>query len=498
MKQEITVKINGNPIKATAGQTLSEIVGGEKPCGGHGRCGKCRLIARGALSPLGAEERKHLSDEEFEDGWRLACLATAEGDCEVTLPQKEGSLQIADDVLLPTLTLAPAFGNFGIAIDIGTTTIAARLYSADGALLARSARLNPQQEWGADVISRIESALKGDGDALADAVRRAISETVSDLASEARIDPALIDGAVITGNTVMLSLLTKECVEPFSHAPFEARRLFGETLSAGALGLSPLKENTEIYLPPCISAFVGADITCAILATRLCEKESAMLADIGTNGEMALWHEGRLSVCSTAAGPAFEGVGISCGMRGAVGAVDKVCMEGDALRVHVIGEAVPKGICGSGLIDAVACMLELEVLDEGGFLEEDPFILSDPVCLTGRDIRMLQNAKSAVSAGVLTLLQSENAEEKDITDLYIAGGFGNYLNKTSAARIGLLPPTLAERAKTVGNAALAGASVLLLDNSARKAAKALAESAETLDLSANKFFSEQYMLGMMF
>ena len=270
-------------------------------------------------------------------------------------------------------------------------------------------------------------------------------------------------------------------------------------MTARELELTSLKPDTAVYLPPCISAFVGADTTCAILATELTEKnEPAMLADIGTNGEMALWSNETLTVCSTAAGPAFEGVGISMGMRGANGAIDRVTVKDGSLHAHVIGDVEPRGICGSGLIDAVACMLDQEILDESGFLEDEPFEIKAPVTLTQKDIRMLQLAKSAISAGLLTLIQNEHLTPTDISALYIAGGFGNYLNMQSAGRIGLLPHEMIDRTKSVGNAALSGAVMLLLDRRMRDDAQLLVKNSCAVDLSANPIFIDAYTEGMLF
>ena len=497
MKQ-ITAIINGKPTLAVCGISVSELIGGEKPCGGHGKCGKCKVIAKGTLSALTDAERKHLTADELARGVRLACLTYALGDCEIETLTERADTQIVTDGALPQIELNPSFSQYGVAIDIGTTTLAARLYDTKGKPLAETSCLNPQQEWGADVISRIEAALAGKAGELAGAIRKALDEILAELATKADIDTNSIDGVVITGNTVMLSLLTEESVEPFSHAPFDAKRLFGETLTAKKMELTSLMSETAVYLPPCISAFVGADTTCAILATELTKKnEPAMLADIGTNGEMALWSNEALTVCSTAAGPAFEGVGISMGMRGAVGAIDKVTVTDGALHAHVIGDVEPKGICGSGLIDAVACMLDQEILDESGFLEDEPFEIKAPVTLTQKDIRMLQLAKSAICAGLLTLIQNEKLQPSDIQTLYIAGGFGNYLNPQSAARIGLLPNDLTTCSQAVGNAALVGAAMLLLNAQIKEQAAKLAKSTAILDLSTNPTFSDLYMSGMM-
>ena len=497
MNKQITVTVNGKPRLAVAGIMLSEIINGEKPCGGHGKCGKCKVIAKGGLSELTEAEQRLLTADECADGVRLACLTYAVGDCEITTKSHNNKSQIVIDGELPEIEIKPSFSKYGASIDIGTTTLAARLYDKSGELLGSTSRINPQQEWGADVITRIEASLDGKASDLARAIRKALDSIISELSGIAKIDSKEIDSVVITGNTVMLSLLTEQSVETFSHAPFDAERLFGEIVRADELEFSQLIPSTPIYIPPCISAFVGADTTCAILATQLCDDGTAMLADIGTNGEMVLWHGEKLTVCSTAAGPAFEGVGISMGMRGADGAIDKVCIESGQMRAHVIGDVAPTGICGSGLVDAVACMLDLEIVDESGYLEDDEFIIQAPVSLSPKDIRMLQLAKSAICAGLVTLIETEKLNVTDISTLYIAGGFGNYLNKKSAARIGLLPVDLAESSKAVGNAALAGASMILLNDVIKERAEEIARSANTLDLSTNPVFSDQYMSGMM-
>ena len=494
----IEIIVNGESRKVPSGLTLSEITSGEKPCGGHGKCGKCKVIARGELSLPSEAELRLLTEEELKNGVRLACTTRALGDCEVETLVSSADAQIVTGGASVSFEVKPAFEKYGIAIDIGTTTLAARLYDVNGNIVAEFSRLNPQSEFGADVISRIEASMKGSSGELAESILSALDEMIVRLSSDAVIDQSEIDGVVITGNTVMLSLLTREDVEPFSHAPFEAKRLFGEVVSAKEMGLDSLAPDTQVYLPPCISAFVGADTVCALIATDLCSKDCAMLADIGTNGEMALWYRDTLTVCSTAAGPAFEGVGISMGMRGAVGAIDRVTLADGGLEAHVIGGGEAVGICGSGLVDAAAVMLEAEIIDETGALDDDPFPLKDSVSLSGKDVRMLQLAKSAICAGLQTLAEDSGLDTDDVPLLYIAGGFGNYLNKESAAMIGMLPRSLAECSVTVGNAALTGASMMLLNIDSREIATALSRIAKTLDLSKNKGFSEKFMMGMIF
>ncbi len=495
MKNEIQVVLNGNRLIAEKGAFLSEIIKGERPCGGYGKCGKCRVTAKGNLSEPTVTERRLLSEEELLSGVRLACLTRALGDCEIKtlMPKKE--IQIKTSGALPEIRLHPLFSNYGVAIDIGTTTLAARLYNAEGTMVAEIARCNPQAEWGADVVARIEAALNGQAKALSRAIRNALNEMIR--AFSAVIDTDKIDAVVITGNTVMLSLLTEQSVEPFSHAPFDVTRLFGETLIAEALSLSALRQNTKIFISPCISAFVGADITCAILATELCKQPNAMLADIGTNGEMALWYNGKLTVCSTAAGPAFEGVGISMGVQGIAGAIDRVTLEEGKAVAHIIGDEAPIGICGSGLVDAVACLLKAKSIDETGYMEEPAITISSPVKLMQEDVRALQLAKSAICAGLATLMEEQGALPSALSSFCIAGGFGNYLRIESAVEIGLFPKKLAAAARVVGNAAISGAAMILLDSEMMGKAQAIAQNASVLELSTNPIFAERYMMGML-
>ena len=496
----VTVRYNGALITAERGQRLSDALGIDLPCGGHGRCGKCRVYAHGGLSAPSENERAVLCEAELAHGVRLACCAILTGDCVAEpIRNAEENARIVSDGAMDSFSLDPAFLHYGAAIDIGTTTVAARLYAADGTLSAEASLLNPQAPFGADVISRMEAAIGGKSAQLAQAIRRGIDRLLLTLAGQAGILPTAIDGAVITGNTAMLYLLTETSTEPLSHAPFRMDRAFGECLTAETLGLSALASETAVYLAPCISAFVGGDTVSAILATGMCKRtDTVLLADIGTNGEIALWHGGSLSVCSTAAGPAFEGVGISMGMRGADGAIDRVAIVNGALSAHVLGEGTARGICGSGLVDAVAAMLDLAIIDETGYMEDDPSTVSGAVTLTGKDIRMVQLAKSAISAGMRTLLREASVSPHAVGELLVAGGFGSYLHAENAMRIGLIPGELCGRIRTVGNAALGGASMLLLSRPLREDAEALARRAVTTELSTNAAFSEYYMSGMLF
>ena len=507
IKQMAIVTLNGQKQTCPAGTSLGDLMQalgrGHMPCGGHGKCGKCRVTVTGDVSAPTEDEMRALTPEELADGIRLACRVTVWGDCAVTTAAEQGGGQIVTHGSFPLSMsgkeLCPFGGGYGVAIDIGTTTLAARLYDREGKLLSETSRLNPQSAWGADVISRMEAALAGNAGKIAQITRRALDSMLTELAEAAATETAAIGSVVITGNTVMLHLFTETNVEPLTHAPFAAERLFGETLTASDLGLTSLPSDASVYLPPCIAAFIGADTVTATLASDLRElPETALLCDIGTNGEMVLWHEGTLYACSTAAGPAFEGAGISMGMSGRTGAVDRVWIRDGAMEAHVIGEADPIGLCGSGLVDAVAALLDIEALDETGYLEDDPAVIIPPVEVTQEDIRAVQLAKSAIHAGMRTLIHTAKLSCDDVNTLYIAGGFGSYLDVKNAGKIGLLPEELTNRVAVLGNAALTGAAMLLLCGDLHPACERLAKETRIVELATNPVFVNEYMERMMF
>lgn len=488
---------------APAGTRLVHIIDPshlDTPCGGGGRCGKCRVRVQGLVSPPREQERLLLGEKELRDGVRLACLTSAEGDCTVRLSHNKSVQSIQGDGVMPNFVLNPIFTRGGAAVDIGTTTLAARLYAPDGTLLTQAAAANPQRAYGADVISRIERSMVGDREALAQCIREGINDLLREMSRRGGVPCESIDTVVLTGNTTMLYLLTGRRVDCLSRAPFLADELFGRYIGSEELTLTAALK-ARIYLPRCMSAFVGADITCALLASQICEsRESALLADIGTNGELALWHGEKLLCCSTAAGPVFEGASISRGMQAAPGAIDHVTWENGAVLCRTVGNVPAAGICGSGIIDAAAVLCRQGIIDETGAFshEEEAYPLTDGVSLTQKDVRMIQLAKSALCAGMLTLMAEGGVRADELNRLVIAGGFGSYLDLHSAAAMGLYPAELERRAAAIGNAALAGASMMLLRREYLAAGAALARKAEIVDLSTNPIFMENYVACMSF
>ena len=453
----------------------------DHPCGGRGSCGKCAVVAKGAISePTEAEVRA---------GCRLSCQITLLGDTEIRLPDAcIGEVELSGN--LPVHGVAME-GRFGAAVDIGTTTIALKLYDLkNGRLLAQKGVLNPQSSIAADVMGRIGAAMEGQLDRQQDMVVSAVARLLKEACMDADIRREQVDTLVVTGNTTMLYLLTGRDPSCLSHAPFQADCLFGR---------EDILMNIPVYYPACMNAFVGADITCAVLDSGMTMTQStALLCDIGTNGELALWKDGVLYVASTAAGPAFEGAGISCGCGSIPGAIDKVWLEDGAVKVHTIGEGAASGLCGSGLLDAIAVFLRTEDIDETGYTEADSLPLAENVALLPEDIRAVQLAKGAIAAGIRTLMEQAQVTADEIETVYIAGGFGSHLDVASAAQIGLIPGELAEKVRVLGNAALSGAAKLLLDRREIAGTEQLAGRCVHVNLGGNSRFSQYFVEEMLF
>lgn len=337
----------------------------------------------------------------------------------------------------------------GIAVDIGTTTIAAALYDLDaGRPLAVQSCVNGQYRYGLDVLSRIQySTAEPDGlAALKQTVVSDLNALTDGLCAAALCAPEDVACACVTGNTTMLCLLTGISPASMGVSPFTAPSLFGEWRTGADLGLCA--KNADVYLADCISSFVGGDISCAVLRSSMLEKgKKTLLLDIGTNGEVVLFDGSALLVTSTAAGPAFEGATISCGSAAVAGAASHAYLAGGKFHFSVIGGGEPQSLCGSALIDAASILLEAGILDESGRLTggaaASGYRLSEKIAITQKDVRELQTAKAAVAAGVRTLLHEGGVGFGELDAVYLAGGFGNYMDAESAVRIGLLPASLA-------------------------------------------------------
>lgn len=486
------------------------------PCGGNHTCGKCKVIATGCLSPMSSEEKNRLLPEEITEHIRLACFAKIEGDATVTL-LSEKTENILTTGTMEDFTLDPISGEmdgYGIAADIGTTTVVSYLYPLNNTKPVQIVSShNQQSKFGADVISRIEYSNQNGILPLQQTIVSQLNQSFSELCQKQNISMDSVKGCVITGNTTMLHLLCGLDPHGIAVAPFIPQSLFGKTFSPKQIGLS-LPEHCLVYLPRSISSYVGADITCAILASGMINKQgNSFIVDIGTNGEMALMANGKLKCCSTAAGPAFEGAGIRMGMSAHAGAIDRVWVENGEIAYSVIGKEKAVGICGSAIIDAVAVFLEYGLIDETGLINQDSEngtqylidqdemalkIGNSEVFLTQSDIRKIQLAKSAICAGIDTLIHECDITVQQIDTFYIAGGFGSFINKESAAAIGLIPKEVVPCVSVIGNGAGSGAAMILLSADKKRQSESIAALAEDVELSSNAYFMDRYIDRMMF
>jgi uncharacterized 2Fe-2S/4Fe-4S cluster protein (DUF4445 family) len=411
---------------------------------------------------------------------------------------------------------------YGIAFDIGTTSVVGYLIDLfTGKEIARSSRLNGQQAWGADVLSRASHALEH-AQGVTD-LQAAIVGTLNQIIADccASVEPRHVYYMTVVGNPIMHHLALGLTPTTIALSPYVPVTRDGLSVRATDLGIG--LPNAQAYFLPLIGAYVGADTLAVIMATGLDESEEIRLAvDIGTNGEMALGSRDHILACSAPAGPAFEGAEIRQGMRASAGAIDRVRILED-VRVWTIGDVPPKGICGSGLIDALAQMVRRGIVDEGGRLLPQAdlegklppkvlqrvvgqdytweFVLSwDPyIAITQDDVRQLQLAKGTILCGARILMDELGIDPSQIAQVFLAGAFGNFVDKRSALGIGMLPPAIApDRILGVGNAAGQGSRMTLLSKSIRRRAETLARRVEYFELSKHPRFEEIFIDSMSF
>lgn len=450
-------------------------------CGGRGKCGKCAVDISGDIS----EE----TDTEREFGKRLSCRTVLYGDATLELKKQKSIANIDTGEDFEYLPNMETVSRLGVAVDIGTTTIAMKLCDlTNDRIIDANAVLNPQITLSGDVIGRIALAASGKADLLRNLVSNAVETSVKDMLIKNNFSDN-VEKTVVTGNTSMLYLYTGKDAQKLSVYPFITDELFDFEQTLG---------DTDSYFPPCVSAFAGADLLCAVLASGMTDKnEISLLCDIGTNNEIALYKDGVLTVTSTAAGPVFEGAGITHGCMGIKGAIDKVWLENGILNIHTIEEDIPCGICGSGVIDSVAVGLKTGIIDKNGNLSSDICFYND-IVLTQDDVRAVQLAKSAILSGIQTLTALCGIRCEEIKTFYIAGGFGKYINIQNAGYIGLFPKCFSEKTKILGNAALDGAVKLLFDGKQKNKIRNIASVCKCVNLGGNENFNKLYIKNMSF
>lgn len=530
-----TVTIDGVSLPAAIGQSLfdcAEALGIAVPTSCH-KQGKCRECLVEIESGANCLSERTLQESHLEGRFRLACRTRVAAGGEVRAHTlRRGSLQIETgttgledgslsldpvvtrdgrQVLYDGKAIAESDGPLhGLAIDLGTTTVAMRLYDLEsGRLLATQAFENPQRYGGSDVLARIHY----DGSHRGRLLQRTLLAYLSHGIEALPVDPQTIYELVVAGNATMRDLLFGLDVQPLGQLPFrstteaavhEGRKVTTSLETTAKKLRLPVHPAARVYGLPLVGSHVGADAAACLLATGLAEgAELCALLDIGTNTEVFLGNRERLLAASCPAGPAFEGGGVSCGMPALDGAIERVrlCDDG-SMEVRTIGDAAPVGICGSGLVDLLGELLRTGHMNEQGRFDEDgaPWFLdsAERVSVTEADVNELAQAKGANAAGLRVLVDAYAIDFDRIDRLYLAGGFARHIDVEAACRIGLIPDLPRERIVQVGNAALLGASIALLSGSRRAELERIVRRAELVRLEAHPEFFDYFVQGCQF
>jgi uncharacterized 2Fe-2S/4Fe-4S cluster protein (DUF4445 family) len=463
------------------------------PCGGNGTCGKCKVLVK-------------------DKGYVTSCLYLIGEDMEVIMPAPmEASILATQYEFSKILQLAPGEAAdlsaypFGLAIDIGTTTVVFYLVQLiTGSVLETQTMMNPQGKYGADVISRIQYCITSEGGlyTLQKEIIDAVNAKIHYFTQQHGFAPDDIVKISVTGNTTMLHLLMGEDPASLAFVPFTPVFTEEQRCTAAKLNLK-CNAKAELKVLPSLSAYIGADIIAGMASLAVPEEHGNYLyVDIGTNGEMALVTPGKVYACATAAGPAFEGANISCGMGALEGAIKSYS---DQDGIQTVADMKPVGICGSGLIDLVAMMVRTGVLSSDGYLSEDYHIVdaehsghSSPIVITQNDIREIQLAKGAVCAGIITLIRKSGLTIGDVDAFYLAGGFGNYIRIGSAVEIGMIPAGLADKVISVGNASGTGAILAVSSTYFDVELSKTLQNMQLVELSDDDTFNLEFAMNMEF
>lgn len=534
----IEIQPLGIRITALCGGSLHEILARAgialaADCGGKGACGKCRIIARSeGLSEVADAERSLLTRQELEAGIRLACQCKVAADVRILIPassmvasqclQTEGSAQIHQVTKDDFDPVSGEDGFLGLAVDLGTTKIAGYLYHLkEGKLLASSGVMNPQISFGEDVISRMAVAAGSPQGPmqLSTPLKRAVNDLAERMAAEAGVSGKDISRICVVGNTAIMHLFQELSVSTLLSAPFEPVVRSAMLIPAGNMDLA-VASDAALYIPPVVGGFVGADHVAMILATGIDRSDTPVLGiDIGTNTEIVLYlpEQNRLCCVSCASGPAFEGATIKHGMRAADGAIETVRISGSRLEFNTIGNAPPLGLCGSGIVDSVASMLRLGILDEMGHLNRDteavrkgedgyeyvlaPASLSgngQDIVVTQKDVCQIQLAKGAIRTGIDCLLEATGTSCETVQQVVMAGAFGCHMDLDSAADIGLLPRFSHAGYTWAGNAAGVGACMMMASSKYRQRAEQIAKTAKFINLKEHPGFNRHFAMSLRF
>lgn len=479
-------------------------------CGGKGSCGKCKVqLIEGKLD-ITIQDKAMITEKELDKGYRLSCKAHPEEDCVIKiLVGDESDFEIVTDYKTKDIKAADIReDSYVIGIDIGTTTIAVSLVGTTSKTILKTyTTINKQRAYGADVISRMQASNDGKKDLLRESIRKDLLEGILGVMDGAKVATGEVKKIAIAGNTTMGHLLMGYSCETLGVFPFIPVNIDTIEMPFQTVFASNYLDIPVILLPG-ISTYVGGDIVAGLL---VCEFDKqvmpCMLIDIGTNGEMAIGNKDKILVSSTAAGPAFEGGNISCGVGSIAGAICNVSINEEKVVYQTIGGKPPVGICGTGVIEITSELLEAGLIDETGLFEEKYFkdgykIAIDgektPIVFTQKDIREIQLAKSAVRAGIETLIKRSGLSYEMIDTVYLAGGFGYKINIEKAIHIGLLPEEFAGKIKVIGNSSLAGAIQYLTDDNAKEKIEKIKLISKEIELANDKDFNDLYMDHMFF
>lgn len=486
MEYSVQIIPHNQILRVSAGSNLLSVLREagyvlDAPCGGHGTCGKCRVVVNGQE--------------------QLACQTVVDADMTVSL-RETAAISIMADSSVQDVPGGSDNGYF-LAFDIGTTTVVCYLLS-DRKELACASMLNPQVVYGADVISRIQAGINGKAEHMRQLLQDGMERLIQEVCTKAGIDAKQIGRIAVVGNPAMQQLFMGIDLKNLVTMPYTPAITTAQ--SVPAKDYLPSCENAELLVVPDISCYVGADSVACVIATKMYEAtKTTLLVDIGTNGEMVLGNSQRMIACSTAAGPAFEGAKIKFGMRGAPGAIDHVWLAGGEIKCHVIGDVTAKGICGSGLIDAVAVALDTGLINLRGRIQVTQEIdgqrfipLCDGIYLTQEDIREVQLAKSAIASGIELMAAQLALDVSQIEEVILAGAFGSFMTPRSACRIGLLYAILEDRITTVGNAAGTGAKELACHRDLFAYTPHLAEQIDFIELADLSAFPRTFARNISF
>ncbi len=461
----------------------------EFPCGGRGVCGKCKVRLLQGDMEVTVTHRRKLEKLGLSSGWRLACFSRCTSDITLEIEQFE-QIILADE---SRFDFIPKSG-YGVAVDLGTTTIVAQLMDlSTSAVVEAETMLNPQLRFGSDLISRIQACLDGHAGEMGRIIRQAIGDLIEKMLIKHAVK---INEVVMVGNTVMQHIFSFSDVSPLSVYPFQAVDTGMKTFTSAELDWN-FQVSGSIRFFPSIGSFVGSDVLAGIAATGLYRKDNiTALIDLGTNGEIVMGNSERIVCASTAAGPAFEGSNISMGMLAVTGAISSLKLAGEKMVARVIGNTSPRGICGSALIDAVALLRKLNRIGSFGEIMsgEDRTRLVDHINLTQRDINEFQLAKAALAAGMVILADTLSIQLSDLQEIYVAGGFGNFINLQHVTETGMIEFPH-EKIHKKGNTALIGAKMFLLSDQVN--ADEILSKASHISLEAHPRFQDIFVEKML-